>query len=108
MEGADLSGADLADVDLSNAEELWEKGTYLWKRGAGLNDADLSNANLSGVDLSNANLSGANLKGANVTEEQLAKCKSLEGATMPNGQKHVDWLKDNEGRQDNGENRSSS
>jgi uncharacterized protein YjbI with pentapeptide repeats len=93
LSGADLSGADLTDVDLSNAEGLWEKGTYLWERGAGLNDTDLSNANLSGADLSNANLSGANLKGAEVTEEQLAKCNSLEGATMPNGQKYEDWLK---------------
>ena len=108
LSGADLSGADLTDVDLSNAEGLWEEGTYLWKRGAGLNDADLSNANLSGADLSNANLSGANLKGADVTEEQLAKCASLEGATMPNGQKYEDWLKDKEGREENGENSGSS
>ena len=93
LSGVDLSGADLTYVDLSNAEGLWEKATYLWKRGAGLNDADLRNINLSGADLSNANLSGANLKGAEVTEEQLAKCKSLEGATMPNGQKYEDWLK---------------
>ena len=107
LSGADLSGADLTDVDLSNAEGLWEEGTYLWKRGAGLNDADLSNANLSGADLSNANLSGANLKGADVTEEQLAKCASLEGATMPNGQKYEDWLKDKEGREENGENSGS-
>jgi uncharacterized protein YjbI with pentapeptide repeats len=103
LSGADLSGADLTDADLSNAEGLWQKGTYLWNRGAGLNDADLSNANLSGADLTNANLSGAdlinanlsgaNLKGADVTEEQLDKCKSLEGATMPDGQKYEDWLK---------------
>ena len=91
--GADLSGADLSGADLSNAEGLWEEGTDLWKRGAGLNNADLSNANLSGADMSNASLSGANLKGADVTEEQLAKCESLEGATMPNGQKYEDWLK---------------
>ena len=50
-----------------------------------------------GADLSNADLSGANLKGANVTEERLAKCKSLEGATMPNGQKYEEWLKSKEG-----------
>ena len=93
LERAELQGADLTNVDLSNAEGLWEKGTYLWKRGAGLNDADLSNANLSGADLTNANLSGANLEGADVTEAQLAKCKSLEGATMPNGQMYEDWLK---------------
>ncbi len=108
LEGADLSGADLSNVDLSNAEGLWEPGTYLWKRGAGLNDADLSNANLSGADLSNANLSGANLKGANVTEEQLAKCKSLKGAIMPNGQKYEDWLKDKESRGEDGENSGPS
>jgi uncharacterized protein YjbI with pentapeptide repeats len=112
LRGADLSGADLTDVDLSNAEGLWEPGTDLWKRGAGLNDADLSNANLSGADLSNANLSGANLSGANlkgadVTEEQLAKCKSLEGATMPDGQKYEDWLK-SKGRGEDGENSGPS
>src|SRR5918995_23280 len=45
-----------------------ERGTDLWKRGAGLTDADLS--------------------GANISEEQLAMCKSLEGATMPDGSKH--------------------
>jgi hypothetical protein len=86
--GADLSGANLTDVDLSNAEVLWERGTDLWERGAGLTDADLSGANLEGADLSNAYLGGANLKGANITEEQLAMCKSLEGATMPDGSKH--------------------
>jgi len=73
---------------LSNAERLWERGTDRWKRGAGLTDADLEGANLEGADLSNAYLGGANLKGANVTDEQLATCKSLEGATMPDGSKH--------------------
>jgi uncharacterized protein YjbI with pentapeptide repeats len=95
---ADLSGADLTDVDLSNAEGLWEEGTHLWKRGAGLNDADLSNANLS----------GANLKGADVIEEQLAECNSLEGATMPNGQKYEEWLKDNKGPGEDRENNGPS
>ena len=73
---------------MSNAERLWERGTDQWKRGAGLTDADLSGANLSGADMSNAYLGGANLKDANVTDEQLALCKSLEGATMPDGSKH--------------------
>jgi Pentapeptide repeats (8 copies) len=82
-EGADLSDANLADVDLSNAEELWKGGTDMRERGAGLGHADLSGANLKG-----ANLKGANLKGANVTDEQLAECKSLEGATMPDGARH--------------------
>jgi hypothetical protein len=62
--------------------------------GADLVRADLSDANLFLADLSNANLRYADLYGASVTEEQLAKCHSLEGATMPNGQKYEEWLKD--------------
>jgi uncharacterized protein YjbI with pentapeptide repeats len=93
LEGADLSDANLANVDLSNAEELWKRGTDMRERGAGLGHADLSGANLTGADLSGANLKGANLKGANlkganVTDEQLAECESLEGATMPDGAGH--------------------
>jgi hypothetical protein len=37
----------------------------------------------------------------------LAACKSLEGATMPNGQKYEDWLT-SKGRGDDGENSDSS
>jgi uncharacterized protein YjbI with pentapeptide repeats len=61
---------------------------------ATLSDANLRDANLRYADLSGANLSGANLSGANLTDakrwtkEQLAKAKSLEGATMPDGSKH--------------------
>jgi uncharacterized protein YjbI with pentapeptide repeats len=49
-----------------------------------LANADLSDANLSGADLSGANLSDAR----GVTDEQLDRAASLEGATMPNGSKH--------------------
>src|SRR5215217_7699846 len=49
--------------------------------GAPLSETDLSSANLSG-----ATLGGANLSGAVVTKEQLREAKSLEGATMPDGQ----------------------
>jgi uncharacterized protein YjbI with pentapeptide repeats len=110
---ADLSGANLADADLSNAEGLYEKGTKLWKRGAGLIHANLSNANLEGANLEGANLEGANLEGANLegvqglTDDQLAAARSLKGATMPNGQKYGDWLK-SKGRGDDGENRGPS
>jgi uncharacterized protein YjbI with pentapeptide repeats len=95
LEEADLSGATLINADLSNHERIYKKGTHLWERGAGLRkadlrDANLQGANLQGANLTNANLSGANLKGANVTDEQLASSKSLEGATMPNGQKYED------------------
>ena len=66
-------------------------------RGADLSQLELSDANLSGADLRSANLSGADLSDASgVTdeqlEEQLEQAKSLEGATMPNGQKYEDWL----------------
>jgi serine/threonine protein kinase, bacterial len=67
---ADLRGAELRDADLGVSEEM-KKPT-----------------DLSGVKLSGTNLQGADLTDANVTEEQLAICKSLEGATMPDGSKH--------------------
>jgi uncharacterized protein YjbI with pentapeptide repeats len=76
--GALFTVANLRDADLS---------------GTDLKHADFNGANLSGADLSRADLSGANLKNANVTEEQLEQAESLEGATMPNGQKYEDWLK---------------
>jgi uncharacterized protein YjbI with pentapeptide repeats len=71
---ANLSGADLSGADLS---------------GADLSGADLSKANLSGADLSKANLSGADLSKAKVTEEQLKEVKSLQGAILPDGSKHL-------------------
>jgi hypothetical protein len=40
--------------------------------------------------------------------EKLAECKSLKGATMPNGQQYEDWLKDREGRGEHGENTGPS
>ena len=43
--------------------------------------------------MSNAYLGGSHQDGANVDGEQLAMCKSLEGATMPDGSKH-DWQAD--------------
>jgi hypothetical protein len=61
--------------------------------GADLGQADLSHADLSEVDLSHADLSGAE----HITNEELEQqAKYLEGATMPNGQKYEDWLKDRE------------
>jgi uncharacterized protein YjbI with pentapeptide repeats len=50
---------------------------------------DLSAVNLSNANLSSANLPGADLSGAKgVTDEQLGKAKTLEGAIMPDGSKH--------------------
>ena len=105
LEGTDLSGAHLGGADLT--------GAYLMDArlsGAYLYDTDLGGADLSGADLSDAegrfesgarmirtrldgaDLSGANLTNARVTEEQLREAESLEGATMPDGQKYEDWL----------------
>ena len=75
---ADLSEANLSEANLSEADLSYD---------------DLSSANLQGANLTDAVLRGANLSNAKVTSEQLAEAKSLEGATMPNGQKYEDWLK---------------
>jgi uncharacterized protein YjbI with pentapeptide repeats len=75
LRGADLSHADLTNANLSSAL---------------LGNANLSGANFDGADLSHAILREANLVGATVAEEQLDSVASLEGATMPNGQKYED------------------
>jgi hypothetical protein len=66
-----------------------------------LNDADLSGADLNGADLRDAELRGADLRDAELSNRgfvrvQLEQAESLEGATMPNGQKYEHWLKDKE------------
>jgi len=116
--GADLRGADLCVVNLSeakldNAELIKAKlgdaelikasltgaqlgGADLRRanlREAHLTTANLSEVNLGGADLREAyligaDLSGADLEGANVTPEQLAQAMSLKGAVMPDGTVH--------------------
>jgi uncharacterized protein YjbI with pentapeptide repeats len=56
-------------------------------REAILEGACLRNAYLAGADLTDADLSDADLTKAYVTEEQLATCASLKGATLPDGTK---------------------
>jgi uncharacterized protein YjbI with pentapeptide repeats len=101
LSGADLSGADLSEASLQNAQlQPIQPNDELNLRGA-----DLSGTNLSGTDLRGANLSGTNLyEATGWTEEQLTAAWSLEGATMPDGQKYEDWLKDKEGSGKDGEN----
>ena len=53
-----------------------------------------------------ADLSGAYLNQAKITKEQVKQVKSLEGATMPNGQTYEDWRK-GKGREEYRENSSS-
>jgi uncharacterized protein YjbI with pentapeptide repeats len=121
LSGANLKNADLRDADLSYAQlrkanpqdsegipggfyNEYHKATDIRGRSAsGLLETDLSGANLSGANLSRADLHGANLQranlqeanleGAQVTDGQLADTRSLQGATMPDGQKYEDWLK---------------
>jgi hypothetical protein len=77
--GADLQEAPLGFYDLH----------VINLDGADLTRADLHDANLSGASLSGADLSGADLGAATgITNEELEQqAKSLEGATMPNGEK---------------------
>jgi uncharacterized protein YjbI with pentapeptide repeats len=113
--GAKLFDANLSDADLSGAYLTKERGEGPWAnrgsharnvdlssailKNSNLSDANLSGANLSLANLSNANLAGAKLSGADLSEanmsgaEGIAKeeledqAASIEGATMPNGQK---------------------
>jgi uncharacterized protein YjbI with pentapeptide repeats len=100
---SNLSNASLRDADVresylaySNLSDL--NLSYANLRGANLRGADLSEADLYKADLSDSKLSDAILRDArNVTEEQLEEqAASLKRATMPNGQKYEDWLKDKE------------
>jgi hypothetical protein len=105
---ADLSHANLVGTNLSaallSAALLNNAGlTY-----ANLSSANLSSTNLMGANLIRANLDGANLAYANVTVEQLQQADTLEGATMPNGQKYEEWLKDREIRGEDGKNSGRS
>ncbi len=125
LQSADLSSASLQEADLSYATlqsaDLSAAAPPGFPPGSSpptttnLTDTDLSHAalqsaDLSGADLTDADLTDADLHGARgVTEEQLEEqAESLEGATMPNGQNYEEWLKDEEGGGDDGENSGPS
>jgi uncharacterized protein YjbI with pentapeptide repeats len=76
------------DISLDSSGKVGAILTNANLTGANLTDADLTDANLEGVDLTSANLSRALGITGRQLEEQTA---SLEGATMPNGQKYEDW-----------------
>ena len=97
---ADLRGANLSGAHLRRAMLI---GARLSR--ANLRQADLSKAHLRQADLSEAKLSRTQLADAyGVTNAQLEQqADSLEGATMPNGQKYEDWLK-SKGSGEDGEN----
>lgn len=90
LEGAHLWNANLQAVDFRNANLKKAEMDH-----ADLLEAKLGKADLSGATFSKADLSGANLSGAiGISNEKLdQQAATLEGATMPNGQKYEDWLK---------------
>jgi hypothetical protein len=88
-----LTSADLSDIELSYADLNYVMLGEANLRGANLRGADLSNAVLFDTDLTDADLFDATFSWWG----ELNSCKSLKGATMPNGQKYEDWLKDKDG-----------
>lgn len=105
LRNAYLGYSDLTDANLSNAH--LESDFFLkHQEGATFVNAVLTNANLSGVDLKGVYFGGAHLEGANLTgaylrhvytlypvERLKEQAGSLKHATMPDGQKYEDWLK---------------
>jgi uncharacterized protein YjbI with pentapeptide repeats len=87
LTNADLQGTDLCDVDFV--------GAYLHNanlRAADLSLANLQEADLRGADLTDADLTGADLRRADLTDarvemNQLHVADSIEGATLPDGQR---------------------
>jgi uncharacterized protein YjbI with pentapeptide repeats len=105
LRGADLSLAHLEGAELASAELRGADMTVASLDKADLYNADLRDANLFAVNLEGAYLRDADLRGANLnlvklkgaygwTEDQLNEAENLKGATMPNGQKYEDWIKD--------------
>jgi len=123
---AKLYSAELKKADFSVANKEFQRqqrsGLTLLSesdlREAILVEADLREVILKDTDLTDADLTGADLTKARVADDQLARCKSLEGASMPDGEvlKGVitpdgptfeEWRK-RKGRREDGENSSSS
>lgn len=78
-------------------------------KGAVMFEPNLKSADLRSADLENARLKRANLKNANSNKANWLSNKeikqqvySFEGATMPNGQKYEDRIKDRERRGEDG------
>ena len=99
LRGAFLRKAHMRYATLDSATLNSANLTYADLRNANLVVANLVVANLRGANLDDAYLGGANLREAEgVTDAQLQRANSLKGppsqATMPNGQKYKDWLKD--------------
>jgi uncharacterized protein YjbI with pentapeptide repeats len=84
LSGADLHGSDMRGINLSFATLVFTDLSGSNLHGADLHATDLHNVDLTGADLSNANLKDT----VGLTNDQLAKAKSLAGAIMPDGSTH--------------------
>jgi uncharacterized protein YjbI with pentapeptide repeats len=126
LSDAKLRGAFLPDADLTNVDLTGANLSNAILLDANLSESYLNDANLSGANLSGANLSGADLTGADLSSADLSsavlnqigseakhitkleqQAASLEGATMPDGQKYEYWLK-SKGRGEDRQNSGSS
>lgn len=125
LRGLDLSRADLratslkeADLRFTNLQQADLRGADLTQtklRFAGLEQADLREAFLMGADLTYARTTDltqlpklANLVSSSEENLETGETKYLESATMPDGEKVEDWLKDREGHGKHGENSGPS
>src|SRR3990167_803422 len=81
LRDANLTGADLTDANLTGANLMDANLTGANLSGADLMDANLTGANLSGADLMDANLTGANLSGADLMDANLTGA-NLSGADL--------------------------
>jgi hypothetical protein len=108
LTGADLSGAKLSRANLFGVALMGDHLKRTNQIGVSLSDligANVKTAHQSGADLSDADLTEA----IGISGEPLElEANSLKGATMPNGQKYEDWLKDKEDRGEDGEDSSPS
>jgi hypothetical protein len=87
---------NLAEADLRGAKLYYSIWTYIDLSGSDLSGSDLSGSDLSGTILHGSNLRGTDLRNADfsaargITAEELEQQTDLlEGATMPDGSKHL-------------------
>lgn len=90
LTNANLKGANLEEALLREADLVNANLTSAVLTNADLRYANLLDAILDDATVADANLAFANLSGASITQEQLATCKSLKGATLPDGTKVPD------------------
>ncbi len=100
LRGANLSDADLSDVNLSGANLSDANLSGVNLSGANLRDADLSGVNLRDADLLGANLRGVNLSDADFSDADLRGANlsgvNLRGANLSGAAALLDptaWLR---------------